>query len=150
MLNHRLGQGISYERLQRQLTTQSANIMQQVAEDEVYIPDGMTHGATHVFAMDNLDWTKKTLSEGNFNATTAIIIENPVTANQSMREEIVTLSVPTSGSPNTLCDVPTAEFPVCYISGKDRQNSRSLSSIEDVENLATVCDNTAKMMLQVW
>ena len=31
MLNHRLGQGISYERLQRQLTTQSANIMQQVA-----------------------------------------------------------------------------------------------------------------------
>jgi len=81
MLNHRLGQGISYERLQRQLTTQSANIMQKVAEGGVYIPDGMTHGATHVFAMDNLDWKKNTLGGGSFNATTAIIIENPVTAN---------------------------------------------------------------------
>ena len=124
--------------------------MQQVAENGVYIPDGMTHGATHVFAMDNLDWKKKTLGGGSFNATTAIIIENQVTANQSMREESVTLSVPTSGSQKTLCDVSTAEFPVCYISAKDRQSSRSLSSIEDVENLATVCDNTAEMMLHVW
>jgi len=62
----------------------------------------------------------------------------------------VTLSVPTSGSLKTLSDVPAAEFPACYISAKDRQNSRSLSSIEDVENLATKCDNTAGMMLQVW
>jgi len=62
----------------------------------------------------------------------------------------VTLSVPTSGSQKTLCDVPTAEFPVCYISAKDKQKSRSLTSIDDVEKLATVSDNTAEMMLQVW
>ena len=49
----------------------------------------------HVFAMDNLDWKKKTLGGGSFNA---IVIENQVTASQSMREEGVTLSVPTSGS----------------------------------------------------
>ena len=67
-----------------------------------------------------------------------------------MREEGLTLSVPTSGSQKTLCDVPTAEFPVCYISAKDKQKSRSLSSIEDVANLATLSDNTAEMLLQVW
>jgi len=75
MLNHRLGHGISHERLQRQLTIQSANIMQKMAED------GMTRGATHVFTMDNIDWKKNTLSGGSFNATTAIINENPVTVN---------------------------------------------------------------------
>jgi len=37
-----------------------------------------------------------------------------------------------------------------YITAKDRQNSRSLSSIEDIENLATLCDNTAEVLLQVW
>jgi len=67
--------------LQHQLTIQSANIMQKMAEDGVYIPDGMTHGATHVFAMENLDWKKNTLGGRSFNATTAIIIENLVTAN---------------------------------------------------------------------
>ena len=56
MLNYRLGQGISYERLQRQLTTQSANIMQQVAEDGVCIPDGMTHGATHYPVHHQVVW----------------------------------------------------------------------------------------------
>ena len=62
--------------------------------------------------MDNLDW-KKTLAGGSFYATTAIVIQNQVTANQSMREEGVTLSVPTSGSQKTLSDVPNAAFPVC-------------------------------------
>ena len=53
----------------------------------------------------------------------------------------------------TLGDVPNADFPVCYycyISAKDRQKSRSLSSIRDAENLATPSDNSGEMMLQVW
>jgi len=58
LLNNRLGQGISYERLQCQLTAQSANITQKVVEDRVYIPEGMTHGTTHVFAMDKTRETK--------------------------------------------------------------------------------------------
>jgi len=89
--------------------------MQQVVEDGVYFPDGMTHGATHVFAMDNLDWKKKTLGGGSFNATTANIIENLLTVNRSMREEGVTLSVPTSGSQKTLYDVPTHNSCVLHI-----------------------------------
>jgi len=39
---------------------------------------------------------------------------------------------------------------VCYISAKDRQKSRSPSSIIDVEDLASLSDNSAEMMLQVW
>lgn len=78
MLSNRLGLGISYERLQRQLTAQSEKVMQQVETDGVYVPEIMTKNCKipHVFAMDNLDWKKKTLEGGSFNATTAIIIEN--------------------------------------------------------------------------
>ena len=56
-LNNRLGQGISYASLQRQLTKQSAALMHQVEEDGVCIPDIMYHSCEgiHVFAMENLD-----------------------------------------------------------------------------------------------
>ena len=55
-LNNRLGTGISYDTLQRQLTSQCATIMQQIDRDGVYIPENMSHnGIQHVFAMDNLD-----------------------------------------------------------------------------------------------
>ena len=87
---------------------------------------------------------------GSFNATTAIIIENQVTANQSMREEGVTLFVPTSGNQETLCHVPNAEFSMCYISANDRLKSSFLSSIKDVDKLATLFDYSAEMMLQMW
>jgi len=42
MLNNRLGFGISYERLQRQLTAESEKVMQQVETDGVYVPETMT------------------------------------------------------------------------------------------------------------
>jgi len=96
--------------------------MQKMAED------GMTHGAIHAFTMDNIDWKKNTLGGGSFNATTAITVNE-------------------RGGCDALCpifwkstlgDVPNTEFPVCYISAKDRQKSRSLSSIIDVEDLARV------------
>ena len=56
-LNNRTGQGISYDSLLRQLTKQSAAMMQQVEEDGVCIPDIMSHSCEgiHVFAMENLD-----------------------------------------------------------------------------------------------
>ncbi|KAF3854194.1 hypothetical protein F7725_022249 [Dissostichus mawsoni] len=78
MMNNRLGLGISYERMQRQLTAQSEKVMQQVETDGVYVPETMMKNSEipHVFAMDNLDWKMKTLEGGSFNATTAIIIEN--------------------------------------------------------------------------
>lgn len=77
-LNNRLGLGISYERLQRQLTAESEKVMLQVETDSVYVPEAMTKNCKfpHVFAMDNLDWKEKTLGGGSFHATTALIVEN--------------------------------------------------------------------------
>ena len=77
-LNNRLGQGISYDTLQRQLTSQTVSIMQQVEEDGMLIPAEMTHNPStpHVFAIDNVNWMNKTLEGGSFHATTAIIIEH--------------------------------------------------------------------------
>ena len=40
--------------------------------------------ALKVFAMDNLDWKRKTLEGGTFNATTAIIVKN-VTSDEDAR-----------------------------------------------------------------
>ena len=47
-LNNMLGQGISYDSLQRQLTSQKVSIMQQVEEDRVLIPAEMTHNPSTV------------------------------------------------------------------------------------------------------
>ena len=71
--------GISYDSLQRQLTLQSANIMQQVKEDGVYIPRNISHTSCEpqFFAMDNLDWNNKTQQGWSFHATTVIIIQSP-------------------------------------------------------------------------
>lgn len=70
--------GISYEGLHQQITAQSAKAMWQVETEGVYVPETMARNCEipHVFGMDNLDWKKKTLEGGSFNATTAIIIEN--------------------------------------------------------------------------
>ena len=100
-LNNRTGQGISYDSLLRQLTKQSAAMMQQVEEYGVCIPDRMSHSfeGIHVFAMDNLDWTKNTLEGGSFNATTAIIIENAEqdgSADHARRDERI--STPTAST----------------------------------------------------
>ena len=53
--------------------------MQQVEEVGVYIPQNMSNNRKmpHVFAMNNLDWKKKTLEGCSFNLTTAMIIEKP-------------------------------------------------------------------------
>ena len=127
-LNNRLGMGISYERLHRQLTAQSEKVMQQVATDGVYVPDTMSKNCTipHVFAMDNLDWKKNTLEGGSFNATTAIINEN-----QEMERVIEGVRVPTSTfyKRKTLSDVATPTTSRCFMSAKDRQRSRSLENI---------------------
>ena len=70
----------------------------------------------HVFAMDNLDWKKKTLVGGSFNATTAIIIENKETVQASAR-------VPTSTSDRrkTLSDVADPPASMCYISAAEAE-----------------------------
>lgn len=85
-LNNRLGKEIRYDSLQRRLTKDSENIVQQVEEEQVeeegvFIPATMSHshGTVHVFAMDNLAWKKKTLDRESLSATTAIVIETPET-----------------------------------------------------------------------
>ena len=77
----------------------------------------------HVFAMDNLDWKKKTLEGGSFNATTAIIIENKETMTVQASARVPTS---TSDRRKTLSDVADPPASMCYISAKDRQSSRSL------------------------
>ena len=83
--------------------------------------------------MDNLDWKKKTLEGGSFNATTPIIIENPEDSSSQARRGVI-LSTPTSER-RTLSNVHDTTFPACQISANDRQKSRSLGSIMDVKSL---------------
>ena len=124
-LNNRVGIGISYELLQCQLTAQSVKAMQQVETEGVYIPPGMTKNCKtpHVFAMDNLDWKKKTLDGGSIHATTAIIIENQDT---ERAQEGTTLPTSTSDKRKSLShveDPPFAECHIameCHISPKDK------------------------------
>ena len=52
--------------------------MQQIKQHGVYIPENMINNQSlqHVFAMDNLDWKRKTLEGGTFNVTNTIIVKN--------------------------------------------------------------------------
>ena len=70
-LNNRIGTGISYD------TATSAKLTSQIEQDGVYIPENMSNNQSiqHSFAMDNLDWKRKTLEGGTFNATNAIIVK---------------------------------------------------------------------------
>ncbi len=70
--------------------------------------------------MNNLDWKKKTLEGGSFNAITAIVIENQ--ENMARIDQEYDAISPT------------------YISARDRLKSRSLDNIRNVESLETLCD----------
>ena len=151
-LNIRLGQGISYERMHRQLTLQCVKIMQQVEEVGVYIPENMSNNRKmpHVFAMDNLDWKKKTLEGGSFNATTATIIETPDSSDNDQHAKAITISTSTPEQRKTLPSCPSTSIPPIHISAKDRQISRSLGNIVHVDSLHTQADRTAEDMLLVY
>ena len=147
-VNNKLGQGISYDSLHRQLTSQSLNIMRQIEEDGIYIPKGITHsnsGVSHLFAIDNLDWNKKTLEGGTFNSTTAIIIEQSTTLPGTK----VSVST-TCTRRRTLPHVQEAILPQCHISASDRQKSRSLSNLHSIDCLQTKDDGFAQNLLLTW
>ena len=69
--------------------------------------------------MDNLDWKKKTLEGGSFNATTAIVIENPVPADYDQHAKAITISTSTPEQRETLPSGPTTSIPPIHISAKD-------------------------------
>ena len=129
MLNNRLGQGISYD-----LTSKTVSIMQQVEEDGVLIPAEMTHNPStpHVFAIDNLNWTNKTLEGGSFHATRAILIEQQDTDHQTS-----TVSVPSKSTHRrTLDDVQEKTSTQQYfVSAKEKQKGHSLHIIQSVDNM---------------
>ena len=52
--------------------------MRQVEEDGVQFSENVSLncGTPHIFAMNNLDWKKKTLEVGSFNAKSVIVIEH--------------------------------------------------------------------------
>ncbi|KAK1874950.1 2-C-methyl-D-erythritol 4-phosphate cytidylyltransferase [Dissostichus eleginoides] len=135
--------------MQRQLTAQSEKVMQQVETEGVYVPETMMKNSEipHVFAMDNLDWKMKTLEGGSFNATTAIIIENQKIVRV---QEGARFTTSTSDRKKTLSDVTDLPAPMCHVSAKDRQRSRSLEHIEKLESLDTSSDGTAEDLLLMW
>ena len=148
-LNNRLGQGISYDTFQRQLTSQTVSIMQQVEEDGVLIPAEMTHNPStpHVFAIDNLDWMNKTLEGGIFYATTAIIIKQQHTEHQTSA-----VSGPSKSTRRrTLDDVQEKTSTQQYfVSAKEKQKCCTLHNIPSVDNLVSHCNDIADYLLLVW
>ena len=148
ILNNRIGIGISYERLHRQLTAQSMNAIEEAKDSGVYIPTMISKNSKypHVFAMDNLDWRLKTLEGGTFNCTTAIVIENQ---DSKKVEDVVSVCLSSTKSKS----LPNAEeppVPQCSISATDRKTSRSLKHIEKLENIATHSNGHAEDVLLVW
>ena len=95
--------------------------MQQVEEVGVYILENMSRNRKmpHL-AMDNLDWKKKTLEGGSFNATTATIIENPDSSDNDQHTKAITISTSTPEQRKTLHSVPSTSIPTIRISAKDR------------------------------
>ena len=126
--------------------------MQQVGEVGVYIPEKMSNNRKmpHVFAMDNLDWKKKTIESGSFNATTAIIIENPDSSDNDQHAKALTISTSTPEQRNTLPFGPSTSIPTIRISAKDRHISRCLGNILDVDYSHTQADRISKCMLLVY
>ena len=137
-LNNKLGQGISYNSLHR-----------QVENYGVFIPENISTASElpHVFALDNLDWRKKTLDGGSFHATTAIVIDN-----QSSVSSNTTTCVPSSSSTRrqSLGNVPEKPMSHINITQKERQKSRSLESIPSLESLQTDCNGIANDLLLIW
>ena len=123
--------------------------MQQVEEVGVYIPENMSNNRKmpHVFAIDNLDWKKKTLEGGSFNATTGIIIENPDSSDNDQHAKAITISTSPLEQLNTLPSGLSTSIPTIRISAKKRQISRCLGNIMDVDNLHTRADRTSEYSL---
>ena len=82
-----------------------------------------------MYAMDNLDWKKKTLEGGSFHGTTAIITETKC-GNDTAESQNTVLKVPRSSQYHrTLPDSPENEIPSCYVSSADRKTAKSLQNI---------------------
>ena len=135
--------GISYVSFQIQLALKSANIMQQVKENGVYIPDNIacTSCEPQFFAMDNLDLNNKTLQGGGFHATTAIIIQNPQSDPPQNIPKITRIPSSTGISRDRTLHKVTAN---------DQLKGRSLTTITSIENLMTESDESAAQLSLVW
>ncbi|KAI9537985.1 hypothetical protein NQZ68_019326 [Dissostichus eleginoides] len=60
------------------------------------------------------------------------------------------LPTSTSDRKKTLSDVTDLPAPMCHVSAKDRQRSRSLDHIEKLESLDTSSDGKAEDLLLMW
>ena len=75
----------------------------------------------HVFAMGNLDWTRKTLEGGTFNATNAIIvknIDNVTSDDDARRDNDVSIPFATSCRRKTVSCISNTTIPGSYISAR--------------------------------
>lgn len=65
-------------------------------------------------------------------------------------QEGVRLPTSTSARRKTLSDVLGRPAPICHISTKDRQRSRSLEHIKNLDSVMTSSDGIAEDLLLVW
>ena len=141
-LNLGLGTGISYDPLQRQVTSQCATIMQQIGQYGVYIPENMTHNQSiqHVFAMDNLDWKNEDIRRRNRQCNNCnIIVENigNVTSDEDARRFMdVSILIATACRIKTLSCISNTTIPMCYISVRYRSHQHR--EVWDVRYSSTV------------
>ena len=154
-LNNKLGQGISYETMQRQLTSKCTDIVQQIEEAGVYIPPNISQQCSvpPVFAFDNLDWKTKSLEGGSFHATTAIVIQpgNDAANNQTAAgnvTESISIRSGTCRRDRKVKLQKETELPRCHVTVRERRESRSLSAIPSVQSLVFE-DGAAEDLLMI-
>ena len=99
-----------------------------------------------------MDLWMKTLQEGgSFNATTAIIIEtatHPQHNNTAEADKLYLKKAATRAK--TLQTLSDKTLPPCYVSKKDRADSRSLASIPSLGSLQTDTDGFANNIFLAW
>ena len=151
-LNNKLHVGISYDTLHRQLTSQCEEIMMEIEETGVYIPQNITPNTRYppVFPIENLDWFKKTLEGGSFNATTYMIIQNIDEEDYIAGNVSYKLYAGSSKAHRTPSTKTTANRSTFYVSSSERKKSKSLGDITSMEDLNTDGDGSADDLLLMW
>ncbi len=121
----------------------------KIREDGVYIPDNIVSNTEYppVFAIDNLDWFKKTLQGGSFNATSSIIIQN--VDNDEQDVDLQTFKL-TSSRKRSMTPDRKPDRPPFFVSPPERKRARSLTEIPAFENLKTDCDSKANDLFLLW
>jgi hypothetical protein len=149
-LCNKLHVGISYDTLHRQLTSQCEEIIMKIEEEGVYIPQNINLNTRYppVYPIDNLDWTKKTIEGGSFNATTSMIIQNLYEEDEQVNVSYnLSLQSSKHRTPTSTVNFDKTNF---FVTPAERKRSKSLEGISSLDNLNTKGDDFADNLLLLW